>query len=136
MSVERIRIGYKKPQLIHLAYAGTFSNNLYADTFEAILDPEFGMSLDLNKNLRTKNKGENSYLDAKELADGKIQMIEAIQITEESTIRGLSNAAPQRVPESWMLEIQLAGTHLFRVRPEMKFDDLFLYVEERLRMRS
>lgn len=124
----RVSIGFKKAEHVHVSYGGTFSNNLYADSFEAILEPEFGISLDLGRNLRTKNKQENSYEDAKNLAEGEIGRLELLQIMEERTIRDLIEAAPQPVPETWVLEIQLPGTHTFQVSPEIKGADLFLRV--------
>lgn len=125
----RIAIGFKKAQLIHVSYGGTFSNNLYADSFEAILAPNFGISLDLTQNLRTKNKQENSYQDAKELAEGEIQRLELLQITEERTVGDLLKNAPHPLPVNWILEIRLNGIYSFSVTPEAKAFDLHLNVD-------
>lgn len=88
----------KKAQPVHLSYAGIFSNNPYADSFQAILEPRFGIYLDLSRNLRTRSKQSNSYTDAMELAQGKIEKLELLQIHDGCVLDDLARYAPQPLP--------------------------------------
>ena len=120
--------------LLHVGYGDTFSNNLYAHDSKVRTDPEFEISLDLNGDLRTRNKAENSYQDARELADGEIEHLQVLQITDHTTINRLAKFLDSLddPPSEWILTIELEGRHSFRVRPDFRetgdLPDLFLNV--------
>ena len=106
---------------LHLEYGGTFTNNLSAKDFRARGGdiPEIEFSLD--HALRTHNKQVNSYLDARQLADGDINKLELIQIVDAkvaksiSQIIQLSNSRIHVVKLTILLEIK----HYFRCRLEL-----------------
>jgi hypothetical protein len=82
---------------LYVAYGKTFTNNLFGYDARFRSEPSFEISLDLNQNLRTRNKTTNTYIDARDLADGDIDQLKLVQIVDD----GL-----------------LGGRHLFRVKPE------------------
>ena len=51
-------------------------------------DP-FDVSIDLNKNLRSRNKTENTYVDAKDLS-GQMDSLKSVQIADETIVKGPS----------------------------------------------
>jgi hypothetical protein len=107
---------------VHVSYASTFSNNLLASDFQLRLSPEFELKLNLNSNLRTRSKSSNSYIDARELADGAISSLELVQIDEDQVISGLARALQslEKQPDKWKLTILLEGEHHFLVEPEVR----------------
>lgn len=110
---------------LHIAYAGTFTNNLGSYNTRVRAQPSTEISLDLNPNLRAQNKSTNSYVDARELADGQIGSLEFVQIDDERIIQGLRDALDEL---NWTLTIELNGTHSFRARPKLENGSLFLYI--------
>jgi hypothetical protein len=115
------------PASLHIAYAGTFTNNLRSHNTRFRAQPATEISLDLNPNLRSQNKSTNSYVDARELADGQIRNLEFIQIDDERIVRGLGDAL-EDLSENWILTIELDGTHSFTARPKLENGSLFLYI--------
>ena len=116
---------------LHVAYAGTYTNNLYGYDARVRIRPTVEISLDLNRNLRTKNKSENGYIDARELADGEIDQLEVVQICDERVIDRLAGAVEMadNPASEWGLTIELEGQHKFRVRPDAdRSDSVFLRV--------
>ena len=57
---------------VHLSYGHTFTNNLYAYSTQIRDEPELEIRVDLTPNLKKRNKQTNTYMDARELADGKL----------------------------------------------------------------
>jgi len=106
--------------LLHIAYGKTYTNNLYGHDVRVRTGPSLEFSLDLNPNLRTRNKSENSYYDARELADGHVEGLKLLQLTDDYIIQRLRRvlAHAREVPREWNLIIELEGPHAFRVRPE------------------
>jgi len=62
----------------------------------------------------------NTYIDARELADGSINSLEFVQIDEKQVIDGLNKALQnlKKRPDKWKLTILLEGEHSFLVEPE------------------
>ena len=121
------RILRKGPASLHIAYAGTFTNNLRSHNTRFRAQPSTEISLDLNPNLRSQNKSTNSYVDARELADGQIRSLEFVQIDDERIVRGLGDALDD-LSNNWILTIELDGTHSFTARPKLENGSLFLYI--------
>lgn len=105
---------------LHIAYGKTYTNNLYGHDVRVRTGPSLEFSLDLNRNLRTRNKSENSYYDARELADGRVEVLKLVQLTDNYIIKRFRRvlAHAREVPREWNLIIELEGRHAFRVRPE------------------
>jgi len=105
---------------LHIAYGATFTNNLYGHQVRVCTEPSLELALDLNPNLRTRNKSENSYCDARELADGGIAGLKLVQLLDEYIIKRLGRVLgdARNVPREWTLIIELEGCHAFRVRPK------------------
>ena len=118
--------------LLHIAYGATFTNNLYGHEARVRTEPSLELALDLNPNLRTRNKSSNSYCDARELADGGIEGLNLVQLSDDYILGKLSGvlAHARDAPREWSLVIELEGRYTFRVRPEFTDDslDLFLHV--------
>ena len=116
---------------LHVAYADTYTNNLYGYDARVRIRPTVEISLDLNRNLRTKNKSENGYIDARELADGEIDQLEVVQICDERVKDRLAEAVEMadNPASEWGLTIELEGQHKFRVWPDAdRSDSVFLRV--------
>ena len=107
--------------LVYISWANTFSGNLWARDFQLKTSPEFELSFDLNTNLSSRNKETNSYLDARELADGEIKNLNLVQIDEDQVVEGISRALQRLEPPSeWKLTIQLEGEWGFHVKPRVQ----------------
>lgn len=106
---------------IYIKYGLTFTNNLTATSVQVQTRPHLRLSLDLNTNLRTKNKLTDSYADARELADGAIAELKLVQISDEGILKRLAHQlmAMDDLPDEWILTIELEGTYDFRVRPDL-----------------
>jgi hypothetical protein len=115
---------------LHVGYAATYSNNLSAHNARVRTEPEFELALDLNPNLKTRNRETNTYLDARELADGAISSLTVVQLDDEYLLERLATVIElANRPSEWTLTIELSGSHRFRVRPEAgQFRSLYLRV--------
>lgn len=120
----------KGPASLHVAYAGTFTNNLHGHETRIRTQPCVEISFDLNPNLRTRNKSANSYVDARELADGEIASLKEVQIVDDSIVELLQDVIGSipNVSNNWTLSIELEGTHSFAVRPAFQLGSIFLSV--------
>jgi hypothetical protein len=115
---------------LHVAYAHTFTNNLIGHATRVRTQPSIEIAFDLNPNLHVRNKSENSYLDARELADGELASLKVVQIDDDYINEKLARALDPIANRSdtWTLTIELEGTHSFQVRPEVQRGSLFLSV--------
>ena len=104
-----------------------FTNNLRSHNTRFRAQPSTEISLDLNPNLRSQNKSTNSYVDARELADGQIESLEFVQIDDERIVLGLSDVL-EHLSNNWIVTIELDGTHSFTARPKLENGSLFLYI--------
>jgi hypothetical protein len=124
------RVLRKGPASLHIAYAGTFTNNLSSYNSRVRTEPSVELSLDLNPNLRAKNKSTNSYVDAKELADGQIAHLEFLQIDNDGIVQRLGDIL-NNGSINWTVTIELESTHCFSAQPKLENGSLFLYVVSR-----
>jgi len=78
--------------------------------------------MDLNGNLRSRTKQDNSYLDARDLASGGIDELALVQINDDRFIDVLSTRLQgfRDRPRAWYLTLELQGDHTFEVEPEFK----------------
>ncbi|MHB8867483.1 MAG: hypothetical protein ACYC6T_08250 [Thermoleophilia bacterium] len=116
---------------IHVGYGHGFTNNLMAHDVQVQVDSQaVELSLDLNPNLRVRNKATWPYIDARALADGDIARLSLVQLGDDHILRGLHRvlARSTPMPEAWALRVELEGSHRFEVSPEFKADLLWLNV--------
>jgi len=120
----------KGPASLHVAYAGTYANYLCGHKTRVRTQPGVEISFDLNPNLRARNKSENSYVDARDLADGEIDSLESVQIVDDYIVDRLQSVIGliHNVPNNWILSIELEGPHSFKVRPTFQPGSVFLSV--------
>lgn len=116
---------------LHVAYRATFTNNLTGYRTRAREGPIPEIAVDLNPNLRTRNRSTGTYLDARDLADGGLQGLEVLQFADQGVVEALlSRVARAR---DWRLRLELEGTHTFDVRAETaNSSGLFLRVMQRV----
>jgi hypothetical protein len=112
---------------------------LFAENIRMRVDDETPMldvSVDLNKSLRSRSKGVNTYLDAKRLADDRLADFKSLKIDDAAVIehirRGM-NRLGKDVPNRWHLHVALEGHYWFLVRPEYRkqhnYESLTFHVE-------
>lgn len=110
---------------------GNYSNNLRGTEFE--LEEAEGrvcLSINLESNLRVRNKSTNSYTDACELARDH-STLKWVQIDEDQVVDGLI-AASQRTPNArWELKLRLGekGTFTYSIKPRKVNGSVFLDVQ-------
>ena len=112
-------------------YETEFTNNLSATDMEFRTAPRLEISMDLNSNLRVRNKQTNTYYDAQQLARGKIKHLRHIQLDGKKIIERLvKNVRLYGLStDIWGLRVLLSGEHYFDVRPEVRgVFDLLLHV--------
>jgi len=109
--------------LIHVTYKnGGFSNNLRADHFALeVAGSAIVLSFDLSPNFRTRNKQENSYLDAVELAESRADLA-FVELDRNLVLEPLHREWQRTADPKLMLAISLGdrGELQYRVRPEVK----------------
>lgn len=115
-----VRKGYDAS--VYLAFAHTFSNNIFAYNTRLRDEPELEIRVDLNPNLRGRSKDTNTYLDATELADGDIEQLTLYQTEDEMLIKALDRTLSRLggSPDTWRLTLELKGDHSFLVKPEVR----------------
>lgn len=114
------RFPLKKSKVhIHVTWSSSFSNNLCAENIQYRFVDDFEICLDLNCNLRKRNKQTNTYIDASELAKGDIHELELIQFSDRTVAKGIIAVlnASNKDPNKWVLKILLDGEYSFIVKP-------------------
>ena len=114
---------------------GGFTNNLHGADFRVAVGSNVELAFDLSGNLRSRNKEENSVLDARAFADGDARELSVVQILDEKIIKGIADhlrsASPR--PTDWRLTIACGKDWRFRVQSRAGgHDSLFLDVLEAL----
>lgn len=111
----------KTPVLLYLAY-GHGHTKLWADNVRVRPGPTFVLRLDLNRNLRVRNKRTNSYVDAQALAQGEITRLLTLQLDDQMVLDGIGRKLETLggSPQVWHLVLDLEGTHEFVVQPEYR----------------
>lgn len=120
----------KGSAIIYVGYGGTFTH-LSATDFQMRKGPPVTIALDLNGNLRTRNKRSNMYIDAKALAAGDIRRLTRVELPSGGKFlshlrRYLDHADDTSTP--WNLIVNLEGEYRFTVEPEWREIDLVLLV--------
>src|SRR3954470_18050699 len=80
----------KGSETVHVEYSHGGAT-LFVENVQLQPDDPFDISLDLNKNLRSRNKQENTYVDANDLAS-EMDTLKSVQITDATAIDGIRKA--------------------------------------------
>jgi hypothetical protein len=92
---------------VHLTYLSGVTDSLFAGPFSC--ENRNGCAylvVDLSRNLHTRNKQENSYGDALELANSKHSTLKAIEI-DSSLVERFAKFIKQIEVAGWRLEITI-----------------------------
>lgn len=118
------------PVSLHVSYGSTYTNNLTASNILVRTSPKFILSLDLNSNLKARDRQSNTVVDAEELLNGGFNDMALVQLVSEGVVRRLGEIlqAIGKVPKEWLLTISLRGERTFTVRPEPDRDLSSLYL--------
>lgn len=93
---------------------GNFSNNLYGTEFELEESEDvLCLSINMDCNLRVRNKDANNYTDACDLAY-YYEVLESIQIDDPKVIKGLIAGHSNRPHAHWKLILRLGVKGIFR----------------------
>lgn len=110
---------------------GNYSNNLRGTEFE-LEEPEgcIRLIVNLESNLKVRNKSVNSYHDANELARDHV-LLEWVQLDDEQVIDGLIAAGNRSPNARWELTLRLGekDTFSYSVKPRMVNHSMFLDVQ-------
>lgn len=120
-------ISLKKGRIrLYVEYGYTHTGNLFADDVRLRTSPRMELILDLNHNLRKRNKNSNTFIDASEMAGGEIDNLKLVQLFDNYTLERLRDTirSMAEIPEKWYLTIKLNGEHTFVIEPEFKGNGL------------
>lgn len=122
----------KGPVSLHVSYGTTDINNLTASNIRVRTVPTFTLFLDLDRNLRVRDKQSNAASDAEEFASEGCNELVLVQLISEDVVNRLGKILRtiRHPPREWLLTINLRGERTFTVRPEPDQDrsSLFLHV--------
>jgi hypothetical protein len=110
----------KGATLLYIEY-GHAHTQLWADNTRARVGARLELEVDLSRQLRLRNKRMNSYIDARDLADGAIKRLGLVQLNDKRIVDGLADLF-NRAPDHemlWDLTVLIEGVYRFAVRPEM-----------------
>lgn len=116
---------------LHVSYGHTFSNNLSGYDTQIRVEPTFEIRLDLSPNLRTRSKQSNTYLDARDLADGEIARLKLLQVYDDRLLEAIARSMRRlsAPPRTWTLTLFLSKEWSFVVTPELRAHSLLLHVQ-------
>jgi hypothetical protein len=105
---------------IYMEYGYTHTSNLSAENIRLRVGPHLELALDLDRNLRTRNKETNSFIDARALAHGELTGLRFIQIEDSSLPGEIEEQLKQSAVsvQDVTLTIDLARKWSFRVAVE------------------
>jgi len=102
------------------------NDTLLAENIRLRVDDDAQMvdlSIDLNKSLRSRSKGVNTYIDAKNLADVGFADFKAVTIDDGGVLTHINRTLSHLdfdVPAVWRLHVALRGDYWFNGRPEYR----------------
>lgn len=116
---------------IHVTFKDEdYSNNIIGELFEIEYENSINrIYINIESNLKQKNKLTNSYSDTRELIR-KAEHIKFVQIDEEQVIKGLLKAYNKNPKNSWELVLHAGSDKSFKyiVKPFSKLGSVFLDV--------
>jgi hypothetical protein len=106
----------KGVSVCHFEY-DNFWTDLFVTTSEYRVMPHgFELSLDLNKNLHTNNKSENTYVDCLRLRSN-VPSLTTVQVHDEAVAAAIEKRArPQQRVHTFRLKIVLDSDYWFEAR--------------------
>src|SRR5258706_8953527 len=91
MAVDHWRSIRKTTTQVHVEYGPAYAT-LFATDIRLCLGPPITLALSLEGNLRTRQKGVGTYIDAQSLADGQISVLSRLQLLDPRVIADVENA--------------------------------------------
>jgi hypothetical protein len=118
------------------------TDTLFAEGIRLRVDDDAKMldlSVDLNKSLRSRSKGVNTYIDAKQLADDGLADFKGVTIDDNQVIARLGSILEHidfEAPKVWRLHVALRRDYWFNARPGYRsqnaYESLTFHVESAL----
>ncbi len=109
-----MRVSIRKSNVsLHIDYSISFTNNLVGNNVEFDHTSEISLLIiDLGKNLRTRNKQENGYQDAKEFIKyhGRFKLL---GISECYIVNQILNYKQRSPNNKWKLQLKLDAENVF-----------------------
>ena len=111
----------KTMTIVHVEYEHATAT-LFAENIRVCPEDPFEIGVDLNKNLRSRSKGVSTYVDAKDLAAGRLRTLRSIQIDDDQVLDRLCSHLEHlgKPPERWRLLVDLEGMSWFTIRPQLR----------------
>ena len=110
---------------IHVTYGHDYDRTLFATDVQMQKGPPIAIRVDLERNLRTRVKGVATFVEALDLAEGRIKTLKRMDFRDahilERLRRHLHYTENKTTP--WRLLINLGGEHEFAVEPEYSEPD-------------
>jgi len=99
---------------------GYGDSGLLIEKFAVRPGDSFDVRFDMGKNLRTRNKQENSYIDAQDLANN-MDSVTSIEISDDTIVKGVSKHLQRLkkssgLPKGVRVCIVLNGEHWYNAR--------------------
>lgn len=107
------------------------THKVFAENIRVRIRRDFEISIDLNKNLRTRSKGSGTCVAAMDLARD-INSLKYVQILDRKVIEDMGRYldASNDDPERCRVHVALQGDHWFDCHTELKGQtSLFLHLE-------
>lgn len=106
---------------LHVGYSdGGFSNNLRGENFTSEMNGRtLTLGINLESNLRTRNKSANSYADALEFLE-KHDRLNLLQLNEEKVVSAIASAWKRNSANEMRLALSLGnnGSFSYEVKPQ------------------
>lgn len=120
----------KTPVEVYVEFSSTPGDTLLAENIRVATSPEFAVSLDLNVNLRKRNKQTSSYQAAHMLASRRIKNLHMVQIDHDRLVEQIFQAweSTRSLNAEWKLIIECEGVMSFRIRPQRKSGSASLFL--------
>ncbi|HEY7293007.1 MAG TPA: hypothetical protein VH583_24435 [Vicinamibacterales bacterium] len=121
----------KGAEAISIIYANGETTVFAEDAAIEAADP-FGIRLDLNKNLRSRNKQENTYIDANDFLE-HVHTLKSVQLFDATFIAKVRAQLQRIKPTGAHLRLLLNGEHAFDVGIDSESDlSMWLHVKSKL----
>jgi hypothetical protein len=124
----------RTPIIVSIAYAGGYATNLFGENFTLETKrTDLILSVDLSKNLRTRHKSENTYLDALQFLRRHAEF-QSLHISDKQVVDGLAKAWERAENAALFVSLELGehGTFRYPVQPSDWLGGVLLTVKPTL----
>jgi hypothetical protein len=106
---------------IYLEYDRTHTGNLSAENIRLRIGSVVAVSLDLNRNLRKRDKTTGTYMDARALSVGGLSSLTLVQVDDPVLVKEFQEGLESSVVSlrDFRLIINLEGEKVFQVVPRI-----------------